>query len=113
MLASAKLWQVQKHLTLTSHVYAPMALLVSPALWGTLSDSQKAAFTEGARKGAIASRAFVDAVEKKGVEEARANGMQVVDKVDQTAFRTALEPAYKEYAKKFGQKTLDTIANTK
>ena len=27
--------------------------------------------------------------------------------------RTALEPAYKEYAKKFGQKTLDTIANAK
>ncbi len=113
VLASAKLWQVQKHLTLTSHVYAPMALLVAPSFWGTLTDAQKAAFTEGAKRGALASRAFVDAVEKKGVEEARANGMQVVDKVDQTAFRTALEPAYKEYAKKFGQKTLDTIANTK
>ena len=113
VLASAKLWQVQKYLTLSSHVYAPMALLVSPNLWGTLTDAQKAAFTEGAKKGALASRVFVDAVEKKGVEEARASGMQVVDKVDQAAFRTALEPAYKEYAKKFGQKTLDTITNTK
>ena len=113
VLASAKLWQVQKHLTLTAHVYAPMALLVSPAFWGTLNDSQKAAFTEGAKKGAVASRAFVDAVEKKGVEEAKANGMQVVEKIDQAAFRTALEPAYKEYAKKFGQKTLDGITATK
>jgi TRAP-type C4-dicarboxylate transport system substrate-binding protein len=51
----------------------------------------------------------VDDVEKKGVEEAKANGMKVVEKVDQAAFRTALEPAYKEYAKKFGQKTLDSI----
>jgi TRAP-type C4-dicarboxylate transport system substrate-binding protein len=33
--------------------------------------------------------------------------------VDQAAFRAALEPAYKEYAKKFGQKTLDAIAATK
>lgn len=113
VLSSAKLWQVQKHLTLTAHVYAPMALLVSPSFWGTLSASQKAAFTEGAKKGAVASRAFVDTVEKKGVEEAKANGMQVVEKVDQAPFRTALEPAYKEYAKKFGQKTLDTITATK
>ena len=113
VLSSAKLWQVQKHLTLTAHVYAPMAILVSPGFWGTLNDQQKAAFTEGAKKGALASRSFVDTVEKKGVEEAKSHGMQVVEKVDQAAFRTALEPAYKEYAKKFGQKTLDLIANTK
>ena len=113
VLASAKLWQVQKYLTLTSHVYAPMALIVSPAFWGTLTPAQKTTFTEAAKKGAIASRAFVDAVEKKGVEEAKANGMKVVEKIDQAPFRTALEPAYKEYAKKFGQKTLDAITNTK
>ena len=113
VLSSAKLWQVQKHLTLTAHVYAPMALIVSPSFWGTLNAAQKAAFTEGAKKGAIASRAFVDNVEKKGVEEAKANGMKVVEKVDQAAFRTALEPAYKEYAKKFGQKTLDSITSVK
>ncbi|MEG3000721.1 MAG: TRAP transporter substrate-binding protein [Comamonas sp.] len=113
VLVSAKLWQVQKHLTLTSHVYAPMALIVSPSFWGSLNAAQKTAFTEGAKKGALASRGFVDAVEKKGVEEAKANGMKVVEKVDQTAFRTALEPAYKEYAKKFGQKTLDSITATK
>ncbi|MBL5977501.1 TRAP transporter substrate-binding protein [Comamonas sp. NyZ500] len=113
VLVSAKLWQVQKHLTLTSHVYAPMALIVSPSFWGSLNAAQKTAFTEAAKKGALASRAFVDNVEKKGVEEAKANGMKVVEKVDQNAFRTALEPAYKEYAKKFGQKTLDSITAVK
>ena len=113
VLASAKLWQVQKYLTLSSHVYAPMALIVSPSFWGTLTAAQKTAFTEGAKKGALASRVFVDAVEKKGVEEAKANGMKVVESVDQAPFRTALEPAYKEYAKKFGQKTLDAITATK
>ena len=113
VLVSTKLWQVQKHLTLTSHVYAPMALIVSPSFWGSLNAAQKTAFTEAAKKGALASRAFVDTVEKKGVEEAKANGMKVVEKVDQAAFRTALEPAYKEYAKKFGQKTLDAITAVK
>lgn len=113
VLSSAKLWQVQKHLTLTSHVYAPMALIVSPNFWSGLTDAQKASFTQGAKLGALASRAFVDAVEKRGVEEAKGHGMQVVTNVDQAAFRTALEPAYKQYASKFGQKTLDAIAAVK
>jgi len=113
VLASAKLWQVQKHLSLTAHVYAPVALIVSPAFFGSLTDAQKAAFTQGAKNGALASRAFVDAVEKKGVEEAKSHGMQVVTQVDQAAFRAALAPAYKQYATKFGQKTLDQIAAVK
>lgn len=113
VLTSSKLWEVQKHLTLTSHVYAPVVLVVSPALWGRLTDAQKAAFAEGAKAGAAASRAFVDDVEAKGVELAKSHGMQVVDKVDAAAFRAALEPAYKQYAKKFGQSTLDAIAAVK
>ncbi|MEZ2740789.1 TRAP transporter substrate-binding protein [Comamonas jiangduensis] len=113
VLTSSKLWEVQKHLTLTSHVYAPVVLVMSPTFWGGLTDAQKAAFTEGAKAGAQASRAFVDDVEAKGVELAKSHGMQVVEKVDSAAFRTALEPAYKQYAKKFGQPTLDAIANVK
>lgn len=113
VLTSSKLWEVQKHLTLTSHVYAPVVLVLSPSFWGSLTDAQKAAFTEGAKAGAQASRAFVDDVEAKGVEMAKSNGMQVVENVDAAAFRAALEPAYKQYAKKFGQQTLDVIANVK
>jgi len=113
VLTSSKLWEVQKHLSLTAHVYAPMVLILSPTFWGSLTDAQKAAFTEGAKAGGVASRAFVDDVETKGVEMAKSHGMQVVEKVDTAAFRTALEPAYKQYAKKFGQQTLDAIANVK
>src|SRR5450830_84341 len=113
VFASAKLWQVQKHLTLTSHVYAPMALIVSPGFWGSLNDAQKAAFTQGAKAGALASRKFVDEVEKKGVEEIKSHGVQVVTQVDRAAFQAALAPAYKQYASKFGQKTLDEISHAK
>ena len=113
VIVSAKLWQVQKYMTLTSHVYAPMALIVSPGFWNTLNDAQKTAFTEGARAGALASRQFVDEVEKKGVEEIKSHGMQVVTEVDRAAFKSAMAPAYKQYASKFGQKTLDDIGSVK
>ncbi|MDF1483608.1 TRAP transporter substrate-binding protein [Ramlibacter sp. H39-3-26] len=113
VIVSAKLPQVQKYLTLTGHVYAPMALMVSSAFWGGLNDAQKAAFTEGAKAGALASRRFVDDVEQKGLAEVKAAGMQVVESVDKAAFQAALEPAYKQYAGKFGQKTLDQITGTR
>ena len=113
VFTSAKLWQVQKHLSLTAHVYAPMALIVSPAFFGSLNDAQKTAFIEGAKQGALASRRFVDDVEKKGVEEIKSHGVQVVTKVDTAAFKAAMAPAFQQYATKFGQKTLDSIAAVK
>ena len=113
VIVSAKLWQVQKHMSLTAHVYAPMALIVSPVVWNSLNDAQKKAFTEGARAGGLASRKFVDDVEKSGVEEIKKNGVNVITNVDKAAFRTALAPAYKQFATKFGQKTLDEIAAVK
>ena len=113
VIVSAKLWQVQKYMTLSGHVYAPMALIVSPALWNSLNDAQKKAFTDGARAGGLASRKFVDDIEKSAVEEIKSHGVQVTTTVDQAAFRTALAPAYKQFATKFGQKTLDAIAAVK
>ena len=108
-----KLWQVQKNLTLTGHVYAPIALVVSPAFFGSLTDAQKTAFIEGAKIGAQASRKFVDDVEKKGVDEIKSHGVNVVTQVNNAPFQAALSPAYKQYAAKYGQKTLDQIAAVK
>jgi len=113
VIVSAKLWQVQKYMTLSAHVYAPMVLMVSSNLWSSLDDKQKAAFTEGARAGALASRKFVDEVEKKGVEEIKSHGVQMVTEVNKAAFKAAIAPAYTQYATKYGQKTLDGISNTK
>ena len=113
VFTSAKLWQVQKYLSLTSHVYAPMVLIVSPSVWSGLNDAQKKAFADGARAGSLASRKFVDDIEKSAVEEIKSHGVQVTTSVDQAAFRAALAPAYKQFATKFGQKTLDAIAAVK
>ena len=58
-------------------------------------------------------RAFVDDVEKKGVQELRAQGMGVVAKIDTAKFQAALAPAYAEYAKTYGQANIDRIRNYK
>ena len=113
VIVSAKLAQVQKHLTLTGHVYSPAALMVSPKLWNSLDDAGKKALVDGAKAGVAAMRAFVDEVERAGVENVRTAGMQVVvlDDPAKAAFQKALAPAYVQYYDKYGKELIQSIAN--
>src|SRR5690606_10489880 len=44
VIVSAKLPQLQKYLSLTSHVYGPALVLMSPSVYDGLSDADKATF---------------------------------------------------------------------
>ncbi len=113
VITSAKLNQMQKYLTLTRHVYSPALFMMSPKVWNGLSDADKKAFGEAAKLGAGAMRKYVDDVEKKGVDDLRALGMQVVPSIDTAKFQAVLAPAYAEYAKRYGQANIDRIRNYK
>ncbi len=113
VITSAKLSQVQKHLTLTRHVYSPALFIVSPRIYNGLSEADKKSFVEAARAGGAAMRKFVDEAERKGVDELTHQGMQIVPRVDTAAFQKTLAPAYAEYAKKYGQANIDRIRNYK
>lgn len=110
VIVSAKLPQLQKYLSLTSHVYGPAVVLMSPSVYDGLSDSEKAAFRKAGAAAAKAMRAYVDNVEKTGLEEVQKAGMQV-NKVDHAAFAKALEPVYPQYYKQFGKELVDSIRN--
>ena len=47
------------------------------------------------------------------MSDVQAMGMKVVEKVDTAKFQTALEPAFAEYAKRFGKDKIDQIRNFK
>lgn len=113
VILSAKFSQVQKHLSLTQHVYSPALIILSPAVWNKLSEQEKGWFKQAAMVGAKAMRQKAEDDAANGVEELRKQGMQVVTDVDQKAFQEALKPAYAEYAKKFGQDKIDEIKNYK
>lgn len=113
VIVSAKMSEVQKHLTLTRHVFSPALIIVSKQRFDALNDADKAAFRAAGKAGAAAMRAFVDDVETKGVETLRGQGMQVVTAVDTAKFQTVLAPAYAEYGKRFGQAKIDAIRDFK
>jgi tripartite ATP-independent transporter DctP family solute receptor len=115
VIVSAKLWEVQKYLTVSGHVYSPAMLIVSPSFWDSLSDEDKKIFTDGALKGKDAMRAFVDNSEKNGVETAKKAGMQVnvLSDEQKAAFQKAIEAAYQGYYKTYTKELVDRIIATK
>jgi tripartite ATP-independent transporter DctP family solute receptor len=102
VIVANNLNQVQRFLTLTSHVYSPALLICNPATMGRLNAADRASFLEAARAAQAANRARVSADDASGVEELRRRGMTVVTTVDTAAFQAALAPAFAEY-----ERTLD------
>ena len=111
VIVSANLGQVQKYLTLDSHVYSPAIILISPQLWESLDDDQKAAFNKAAAAGAQAMRDYVDEVDESGVAALKEAGMEVNELTDEqkAAFREALTEPYKSYEEQFGKELMDRI----
>ena len=109
VITSSKFGQVQKHLTLTGHVYSPALFITSPALFDKLPEAEKQAFRDAARAGAAAMRKRVAEVERSGIDELRTQGVAVVAEVNRAAFQAALKPAYEQYEKRFGAAAIERI----
>ena len=109
VILSAKFAQVQKHLSMTNHVYSPSLLLISPRTWDKVSAADKTVFLEAAKKGAAAQRKKVNDDEDQGIAQLEKAGMTVTRNVDSAAFREAIKPAYISYAKEFGADKIKQI----
>jgi TRAP-type transport system periplasmic protein len=113
VILASKFSQVQKHLSLTGHVYSPALLLMSGASYKKLSDADKKAFAEAGKKAAVAQRKRVNDDENRGIAQLRSEGMQVVEKVDGESFRKAVAAAQAGYAKEFGADKIAAIQAVK
>ena len=112
VIVSAKLPQLQKYLSLTSHVYGPALVLMSPSVYNGLSDERKDAFKQAGAAAAQAMRDYVDNIEQSGIEQVKKEGMEV-NTVDHAAFVQAVQPVYPQYYKQFGQELVESIQNTR
>jgi TRAP-type transport system periplasmic protein len=113
VIMSAKFSQVQKHLSLTGHVYSPCILVMNKGSFEKLSAADKTAFLEAAKVAVKANRDRVDQDDANGVKELRAQGMTVIENVDKTKFVAMLAPVNAEFEKQFGKANLDKIRNYK
>lgn len=113
VIMSAKFSQVQKHLSLTGHVYSPCIFVMNKASFDKLSAADKTAFLEAAKVAVKANRDRVDQDDANGVKELRAQGMTVIENVDKAKFVAMLAPVNADFEKQFGKANLDKIRDVK
>ncbi|MBU6224192.1 MAG: TRAP transporter substrate-binding protein [Burkholderiales bacterium] len=73
----AKLFEVQKHLTLTGHQYNPQSVVISKKFWDGLSAAEKKILTDAVTESAKFQRATARALEAGTLETLKKNGMEV------------------------------------
>lgn len=100
VIASNKIYEVQKHLTLTRHAYNNMVQVVNAKRWASLSPADQQILREESKKAGDLMRKLIAEAEAQQIEDLKKRGMLVV--VPNAAmFRARMDPAYKkisEYA---------------
>ena len=113
VIMAAKFDQVQKHLSLTGHVYSPAIILMNKGAFDKLSAADQQAFLDAAKEATKANRARVAEDDAKGVAELRKRGMTVVENLDKAKFVATMAPAAADFEKQFGKAAIDAIRNVK
>lgn len=106
---AAKFFEVQSHVALTKHIYAPIMFAGNPRSWGRMSDAQRAIVTEEAVKAGAAARKGVQEKEEWYLGEMEKAGVKVT-RPEVGPFREKMDPAYEQLKKALGDETWDTWA---
>jgi tripartite ATP-independent transporter DctP family solute receptor len=112
-IVGSKLYEVQSHISISKHTYSPGVFLINKEFFDELSPELKTAFIEAARAGGKASREFVRSRDRDGMNTLKTTPITITTDFDRAAFEAALEPFYKEAAKKFTMEKILAIKNAK
>ncbi|MCW5748636.1 MAG: TRAP transporter substrate-binding protein [Alphaproteobacteria bacterium] len=95
---SAKFYEVQKYLSLTSHMYQAMFHVVNAGTWKKLTPEQQKIIREESAAAGKLTRDLLLSQENGLIEDLKKKGMQV-DKPDLAPFKAAMGPALDEIRK--------------
>lgn len=109
---SSKLYEVQQYFSLTGHVYSPAPVIVSMKRWQQMPKEDQAIIAQAAREVAKYQRKLIRDSEEQQLKEMEGKGFVVIRDVDKAAWQKAMQPAFDELAKQFGQDKMDAIIRT-
>lgn len=99
----AKLYEVNRFISLTGHKWECNPLLASRIAWGRLKPEDKRLVQEAAKEAEAHQRALSQETDARLLGEFRANGAVAVNGVDQAPFRAATASVYEKWeARPFG-----------
>ena len=100
-----KMQEVQKYISLTNHVYTPVALVVSSKFWDKLSDADKAGVQKAADEARLYQRQLLDEGDKDVIKKFRDAGVQVdeVPPAELTKIRDKVKPVVGKFVPQIGE----------
>lgn len=105
-----KVYEAQKYLAITNHVYSPAMILFSKTVLESLPEEYQTVLLDAAKEATEYERSCCEDGEAEQIAEMEAAGMEVTYP-DTTLFQAAMAPVYEKYADQFGQENIDAIVN--
>lgn len=110
-IKGAKLYEVQKYMTLTNHQYNPQSVVVSKKFWDSLSAGDRKILQEAAAESAVYQRTQAREQLAAGLEDLRKAGMQVVElpPAEIAKLREKMKPVIEKHSASVGADTVHAI----
>lgn len=107
-IESARLYEVQKYISILNYKYSFLAFMASETVWSTLPENVRGLLREGARRFAAEHRAMVAENEAASLARLERYGM-AASRPALEPFREASRAVYAQAAEKFGRDWVDRI----
>jgi TRAP-type transport system periplasmic protein len=103
-ILTSKMYEVQKYLAQTRHVYTPFVTLVSQRFWDKLSDDEKGAMRTACHEARDFQRKLTREADAKALEELKAKGMEVTEIApeERAKMREITQPVVEQHAQQIG-----------
>ncbi|AMW16701.1 TRAP transporter substrate-binding protein [Glaesserella parasuis] len=107
---SAKLYEVQKHLSLTNHGYTPLIVVMNKAKFDSFSPELQQAILDAAKEAGNYQRQLNLENEKEIIAKLQKAGIQVIEEVDNKPFKAIIEAdVRKAFIEKNGSELVEKI----
>jgi tripartite ATP-independent transporter DctP family solute receptor len=108
---SAKLFEVQKHMVLTSHQYNPQSVIISKKFWDNLTSAEKKIVADAATESAKFQRETARNLEASLLANLKKNGMQVtqLSESEMAILRDKMRPVTAKHGVSVGQEVVKEL----
>jgi tripartite ATP-independent transporter DctP family solute receptor len=110
-IKGAKLYEVQKYLTLTNHQYNPQSVVISKRFWDTLAPADRGILQEAAQESAGFQRTQSRAMLQSGMEDLRKAGMEITElpPAEVAKLREKMKPVIARHSATVGEDTVKAM----
>ena len=111
LIRTSKLYEVQKHLAVTRHVYNPQAVIVGKKLWDALSAAEKKIVSDAVAEATTYQRQLSRTQADEALAELKKSGMQVTEfaPAEMQRLRDKVKPVVDKHSAAIGEETVKAV----